>query len=719
MNPSRIVLLAALLAVLAPSTSAHAGTYTVRACADENGTTDSWSTSGGAIACPWRFGSAPGIGVAGNFATAFQSARASFSAPPGATVARMEGQVDITQSNGWQAGIYDYANSRWLYCGPGNPCNSFDNYIAFAFDNFRTPELGPFLICGQDQCNGTGKIYLRNVTTTIEDLTQPSLALGGPLASGRWLRGNQTITADANDNTGIRQTQLLIDGGRRAIDDRSCDKFRVVQCQNGAGDLGYQTSALSDGSHSATVIATDTAGNATTSSPVTVRTDNTAPDPITDLGIVGGDGWRSASKFDLSWVSPTQAAAPIDAAELELCPTGVKSGEEGCRRSARPAAEFVPAEAGGRSLLRGVDVPKVGEWTASLWLRDEAGNQSQQTARRVTLRFDPDPPTLAFRQLDPADPTRLRVAATDSTSGIVGAAIELQRRGEATWLNLDTQLEDGGFAASLDDVSLPDGAYMLRARAVDRASNERSTDRFDAGAVAEVSLPVRIKARLAVGKPSKTRIKRRGKGSKRRYRTTLLTRPKVGYGSRVRLQGQLTSPGGNPVSGTEVRVFAQTQAVGQAAQQIGTVTTSKTGRFSFRLPKGPSRVVSFRYPGTKTIRADAADVDLQVRASTTFRPSRRSVKNGETITFRGRLRGGWIPPEGKLVALQVRARGAWRPFATPRAGQDGRWRFQYRFDGTRGKVRYRFRARVLREATYPYSSGASGTRRVLVRGTRR
>ena len=31
--------------------------------------------------------------------------------------------------------------------------------------------------------------------------------------------------------------------------------------------------------------------------------------------------------------------------------------------------------------------------------------------------------------------------------------------------------------------------------------------------------------------------------------------------------------------------------------------------------------------------------------------------NGEYVTFRGRLNGGWIPATGALVELQVRTRG--------------------------------------------------------------
>jgi hypothetical protein len=705
-------LLLALVVFAAGASSAHAGLYTISGCNDIRGS-DGWGPEGS-----YYVGGYPDCSVRSNGgAPALSTARVMFTAPSGTAIVAIRGTFNSTQQGGWQVGIYDFddpGNRRWLWCGPNTSCTSFGTSPAFAADQFRTTRLGVFQICGASQCGGSSGFRASNVILTLDDYVSPNLSATTP--SG-WVRGTQGIANDANDNTGIRILQFLVDGMRKDQVVRSCSGDLRVPCPNGGAPLSLNTTTLADGRHAVRVEAFDAAGNGV-GVDRSVAVDNTPPDPVSDLVVEGGDGWRSTSRFDLSWVSPEQSAAPLDAVELELCSAVKKPGDPECRHSSRPAADFASALADGRSVLKGVEVPKAGDWTAHLWLRDQAGNQTVQTARTVALRYDPVPPTAAFRPLDPGDPTRVRVAARDATSGIAAAQIEFQRRGETTWRALDTQLEDGGFAASLDDVNLPDGTYNLRARAVDRAGNERSTDRYDTGGVAELGLPVRIKTRLAVGKPRKVRIRNRPKGSRRRYRTRLIARPKVRYGPAVRLQGRLTTLGANPLSSTEVQVFAQPQVGGQTPLQIGTVTTSKTGRFSYRVAKGPSRIVSFRYAGTKTIRADSADVDLRVRAFTSFRPSRRSLRNGETVTFRGQLRGGWIPAQGKLVALQVRARGSWRPFATTRAGQDGRWSYRYRFDGTRGKVRYRFRARVLAEATYPYIAGGSGPRRVLVRGTR-
>jgi hypothetical protein len=124
----------------------------------------------------------------------------------------------------------------------------------------------------------------------------------------------------------------------------------------------------------------------------------------------------------------------------------------------------------------------------------------------------------------------------------------------------------------------------------------------------------------------------------------------------------------------------------------------------------------FRWPGTDTVRPASADIPVVVPARTSIRVDRRRVRNGDTVTFRGRLRGRPLPDGGKLVDLQVKLRDRWRTFATPRADPGGRWAFAYRFEATRGLVRYRFRARIRREAAYPYELGYSRTVRVTVRG---
>ena len=130
-----------------------------------------------------------------------------------------------------------------------------------------------------------------------------------------------------------------------------------------------------------------------------------------------------------------------------------------------------------------------------------------------------------------------------------------------------------------------------------------------------------------------------------------------------------------------------------------------------------ARTIRFRYPGTGQIRGRNGDVTLRVRAASTIRPSRRTVINGEYVTFRGRLTGGWIPATGALVELQVRTRGQWRTFAQPRANaRTARWAYRYRFQTVQGGARFKFRARIRRQPGLPFTTGHTRTVQVKVRG---
>ncbi len=90
--------------------------------------------------------------------------------------------------------------------------------------------------------------------------------------------------------------------------------------------------------------------------------------------------------------------------------------------------------------------------------------------------------------------------------------------------------------------------------------------------------------------------------------------------------------------------------------------------------------------------------------------------NGQAVTFTGRLRTQPVPPGGKLVELQARLSDRWQTFRTARTDPSGRWAIGYRFKRTRGVQRFRFRARLPREASYPFVSGRLAVARVRVRG---
>lgn len=518
--------------------------------------------------------------------------------------------------------------------------------------------------------------------------------------SGGWKRGGQTISTQASDASGIRENRIYVDGDLAGRIAHACEPTKVVPCPNGGDAFTLETSTIKrDGPHSIAIEAIDSAGNAQRDVH-TVSLDNSPPSQPEHLMVAGGDGWRSANAFDVSWGNPAaDDGSPIAGAEWELCSKDGTTCDHGSATGANLTS------------LTGLKAPSAGEWTLRVWLRDDAGNADPKTAAApVTLRFDDEVPQASFANPDPGAPTRVAVDVTDNVSGLGSGSIELQTPADGAWHPLDTRVEAGRLVTDLDDEHLADGVYQLRARAVDRAGNERTTDTKADGTKEAVTMPVRLKTRLVAG------VLRHVRGRHGKVHGVLRPRARVPYGGRVRMRGRLLTSDGTPFPDAPVAVLQQLRQPGATPTPVASLKTTRSGRFSYLAPKGASRSVLFRYAGTSTIRAVTRPVQLGVPGSTTIHGGRRTFVNGETMRFRGRLRGGGIPPAGKLVELQVRLRGHYRTFATTRSGRTGRWSYGYRFDGTRGRQVYRFRARVPREANYPYLTGVSRHLRVIVRG---
>ncbi len=376
---------------------------------------------------------------------------------------------------------------------------------------------------------------------------------------------------------------------------------------------------------------------------------------------MAGTGWKAANSFRLRWANPRQTAAPVAGASIALCPLPPVAPGANCATATRAGT--------GVSSAAGIRVPGPGQWRAQVSLRDAAGNENTTNTAETVLRFDDRAPTLSFMAPAPERPALVRVKAQDVGSGLGVREILLTRRGSAVSTSLPVVADKIGFSATIDDEHLRDGIYELRARAVDLAGNERSTDRRADGKSAALALPLRIKTALRVGK--RKRVRARGANGKRRYRIVLIEKPRSRYGRTILLRGRLTSPGGNPLVGRNIDVLAQTHLPAAPWRPIATLRTSKTGRFTFKALRGPSRTLRFRFNGSDTIRGRTAIVRLGVRAASSMSVDRHRVVNGEGVTFRGRLRGRPLPASGKLIEIQARARGRWLTFRTdPRERQN-------------------------------------------------
>ncbi len=177
--------------------------------------------------------------------------------------------------------------------------------------------------------------------------------------------------------------------------------------------------------------------------------------------------------------------------------------------------------------------------------------------------------------------------------------------------------------------------------------------------------------------------------------------------------GRLSGASG-PVAGARVCVAARVRGTGALEEIVATPTTDGRGSFTARIPAGPSREIRLaHWPNVD--RAHERYLSLTSRAIPRLRlRPRRDLANGERVRFGVRLPG---PASARRrVVIQARAGHRWIRIAGGRTAANGNWRGGYRFRSTTGARRYAFRARVPKQAGYPYAAGRSAIRRTTVVG---
>jgi 5-hydroxyisourate hydrolase-like protein (transthyretin family) len=586
-------------------------------------------------------------------------------------------------------------------------------YRAETFDVSGATRIVQRVVCvGKDRrnwCSGRGRNYIRTFTASvgIVDDLPPAVEIlpDTPLATGAWVSGTQPLNYTASDNVGVRVARAVIGERERGVHARACVLASLtgpfadpLPCPNGPGQIIVRTHELpAEGTQQLAVEATDSAGNSAASVPVTTRIDNTPPSRVA-VSVDGGETWRNRNDWAVVWTNPAEGdRAPITAATYALCPAGATN----CSRG-------VHAEVNVSRLP--VAVPQPGEWTLSVWRRDAAGNEAEDNASvPVTLRYDPAPPQLAFEPAEAADPTLVAVRVTDQVSGLADGVIEIGAVGSGVWQTLATQKDGSRLVTRIDDAALPAGAYVLRARARDQAGNEASTDRRDDGQPMVITLPLRTPVTLRAG--FERTIRRQGK---RRREIVLRRAARVGFLERARIAGRLATGDGRAITGALVQVLSRAGA--EPEQLVETLTTDADGRFRSVATGTSSRALRLVYGGSSLTLPSQAALKMRVPAATSVRVSRRRLRNGQRVTFNGRVRGLPVPAAGKLVEVQVRFSDRWQTFRTTRSDATGRWSSRYRFQRTRGVQLYHFRIRLPEEGGYPFETSVSRTLVVQVTG---
>ena len=345
------------------------------------------------------------------------------------------------------------------------------------------------------------------------------------------------------------------------------------------------------------------------------------------------------------------------------------------QRDSRPCDYRRPApcsNVGSGRLAVPAGVPD-GEQVARIVAEDAAGNAN---AIQRTIKIDGTPPAAV---LERASGHTIVLSLTDNASGVAGATLEVRGKSTEPYRTLPAKLVNGRLSAKLDRGNA--SHIDMRVTVHDAAGNVTQGN------------PTRLSATSAkVG---------------RRFRRVRSGRVKVPFGRAATLRGRLTLSAGQSFAGQTITATATVRRHGARAQPAGSAVTDRHGRFSLRVPAGPSRTYRLVFNGAGGALGVARGVSVRVPASSTIHASRTHLSGPGRVRFSGRLRnrGQRIPGRGLVLVLQGRERGRWRTFDDTRSNRKGRWHATYAFSGRPG--RYPIRVRIRRQTSYPFELGYS------------
>ncbi len=211
----------------------------------------------------------------------------------------------------------------------------------------------------------------------------------------------------------------------------------------------------------------------------------------------------------------------------------------------------------------------------------------------------------------------------------------------------------------------------------------------------------------------------RGHGRHRRCRDVALKNGRgplsLSFGQRGSAAGIARTTGGAPLAGSPIDVYADSRA--SSTRLVATLRTNAAGQFSYAIPPGPSRALTFEFPGSGTTLDSLAQVDVIVSGRVTLKLARGLVARHKAV-FEGRVLGGYIPRGGKLVQLRYRIPGVtgWAPFGPDiYTGPSGGWRARVRIGAGARDYTYELDVFVPAQSEWPFRQTVSRTVKATVR----
>jgi hypothetical protein len=577
----------------------------------------------------------------------------------------------------------------------GSHAPSGNGTFGFTAGGLNAGWVDATLVCGgPGACVSTSAtMLLQDVVVTLRDQADPAIAsVRGPLLDGGRKTGSPTLTLTASDvGGGIHTGTWKVDGVARAPfvlnpnggfcqdrDARSGNQFaRPAPCMPSVSTtLAFDTTTVADGAHTVQLLVSDAAGNTVPAfDPVSLTVDNVPPPANIAVPMVygsaregvlltatrgawTGDGIAFAYRWQRqhggAWVDLPGATGDT-----------LKLGAEDVGHRVRVLVRATSGEGSAEA---------ASEPTATVVAESAASPGGDADGDGIRNELDPDDDNDGVPDLvDPApwDPRFPTGGSGTNTGGATNGGGT--NTGGATNGGGGTSTSGGGASAGGTAQIGPNGSNAS-IRAVTTVSGAR------------------------------TRTLR--------------------HGSRATLAGRLVDEAGRPIAGADLavqerryvpRVGHPTNAIWTAA---GTVTTDAGGRFRFLAPAGASRTVRFAYKAFREASEfhSTREVTLVVKGAATLRASRQSLRNGQSVTFTGRVTATPVPRSGLVIELQARTARGWVTFKTTRTSRSGAFSTAYRFLSTTGRRTYAFRARIKPDSSWPYLAATTRQVQVTVTG---
>ncbi len=284
------------------------------------------------------------------------------------------------------------------------------------------------------------------VSNTPPDTTPPTVSITSP-SSGATVSGTITVSAAASDNVGVAGVQFKLDGADLGGEDSSAPY-----------SISWDTTTAGDGSHTLTARARDAAGNATTSSAITVTVTNGAADTMPPTVSITSPASGSTVCGPVTVTADASDNVGVTGVQFRL--DGNPIGVEDTSAPYSVSWDTTTTSNGSHTLTAGA--------------RDAAGNTTTSSPVTVAVSNDGSdcvPPTVAITAPASGSTVAGTITITASASDNVGVG-GVEFRIDGTSAVEDTTAP---YAVSWNTTTASNGSHTLTAIARDAAGNRTTS----------------------------------------------------------------------------------------------------------------------------------------------------------------------------------------------------------------------------------------------------